>query len=124
MTYQEKIEALHGTIYDYDDVCDNRPSYFDYDDPYDYEELYGWDDPVEDGTCYDPYRSDVAGGVTIYSRAWFGDKSDGDIVFAPELTVTEVGDRSPSETPDLVGGLGGKTEATFSPRARGVLLMF
>ena len=23
MTYQEKIEALSGTIYDYDDVCDN-----------------------------------------------------------------------------------------------------
>ena len=38
MTYQEKIEALSGTIYDYDDVCDNRPDYFDYDDPCDYEE--------------------------------------------------------------------------------------
>ena len=30
MTYQEKIEALNGTMYDYDDVCDNLPDYFDY----------------------------------------------------------------------------------------------
>ena len=25
MTYQEKIEALNVTMYDYDDVCDNLP---------------------------------------------------------------------------------------------------
>ena len=37
MTYQEKIEALSGTTYDYDD---NRPDYFDYDNSYDDEELY------------------------------------------------------------------------------------
>ena len=36
MTYQEKIEVLNGTIYDYDAVCDNLPDYFDYDEPYDY----------------------------------------------------------------------------------------
>ena len=47
MTYQEKIEALSGTIYDYDDVCDNLPDYFDYDDPYDCEELCGFDGSVE-----------------------------------------------------------------------------
>ena len=29
ITYREKIEALSGTIYDYDDVNDNRPGYFD-----------------------------------------------------------------------------------------------
>ena len=49
MTYQEKVEALSGTIYDYDDVNDNRPGYFDYDDPRDYEEWCGWDDLVDDG---------------------------------------------------------------------------
>ena len=38
---------------------DNRLGYFDYDDPRDYEEWCGWDDPVDDGTCYDPYRSDM-----------------------------------------------------------------
>ena len=32
MTYQERIEALSGTIYDYDDVLDNTLDYFDYDD--------------------------------------------------------------------------------------------
>ena len=37
MTYQEKIESLSGTIYDYD-VIDNTPDYFDNDDPLDYEE--------------------------------------------------------------------------------------
>ena len=38
MTYQEKIEAVSGTIYDYDDVNDNQPGYYDCDDPCDYEE--------------------------------------------------------------------------------------
>ena len=37
MTYLE-IEALSGTMYDYDDVNDNTPVYFDYDDPRHYEE--------------------------------------------------------------------------------------
>ena len=36
MTYKKRIEALSGTIYDYDDVNDNRPGYFDY-----YEEWCG-----------------------------------------------------------------------------------
>ena len=91
MTYQEKSEALSGIIYDYDDVSDNRPGYFDYDDPRDYEEWYGWDDPVEDGTCYNPYRSVVTSGGTMFSRAWLGYRSDG-AVSAPESTVTEVRD--------------------------------
>ena len=29
---------MSGTICDYDDVIDNQPGYFDYDDPCDYEE--------------------------------------------------------------------------------------
>ena len=70
MTYQERIEALSGTIYDYDDMIDNQQGYFDYDDPCDYGEWCDWDDPVENGTCYDPYRSDVAGGRTAFSRVW------------------------------------------------------
>ena len=44
MTYQEKIEALSGIIYDYDDVIENQPGYFDYDDPWDYEEWCDRDD--------------------------------------------------------------------------------
>ena len=77
MTYQERIEALSGTIYDYDDVNDNQPGYFDYDDPCNYEKLCGWDDPVENGTCYDPYRLDVTGGGTVFSWVWSGVRSDG-----------------------------------------------
>ena len=101
MTYQEKIEALSGTIYYYDDVNDNRPGYFDYDDPCDYEEWCGWD---EDGTCYDPYQSDVTGGGTVFSRVWLGVRSNG-AVAAPESTVTEITDRSPSTIPDLASEL-------------------
>ena len=41
MTYQWKIETVNGTIYDCDDVCDNLPDYFDY------EELRGFDGLVE-----------------------------------------------------------------------------
>ena len=67
MTYQEKIEALSGTIYDYDDVCDNRLDYFDYDDSYDDEELYGYDGLVEGEMCYGPCRSDATAGGTIFS---------------------------------------------------------
>ena len=59
MPYQGKIEALSGTIYDYDDVCDNLP---DYDEPYDCEELCGFDGSVECGMCYDTCESDVSGG--------------------------------------------------------------
>ena len=54
MTYQEKIEILSGTMYDYDDYCDNLPDYFDYDEPYDWEELHGFDGPVEYGMCSEP----------------------------------------------------------------------
>ena len=99
MTYQEKIEALSGTIYDYDDVSDNQPGYSDYDDSYYYEEWYGCDGTVEGEMCYVPYRSDIAGGGTIFSQAWSGDRST-DVVFAPKLTDTEVGDRPSTIEPD------------------------
>ena len=33
----------------------------------DYEKLYGCDDLVEGEMCYDPCRSDAAGGGTIFS---------------------------------------------------------
>ena len=104
---------MSDTIYDYDDVNDNRPGYFDYDDPCNYEEWCGWDDPVKDGMCYNPYRSDVTGGGTVFSRAWLGVRSDG-AVAAPESTVTEITDRSPSTIPDLASDLGGKTGMLLS----------
>ena len=85
-----KIEALGGTRYDYDDVIDNTPGYFDYDDQRDYEEWCGWNDPVDDnslvyfdygdphvceewcgwdgrgddGLYCDPYQSDVTDGFS------------------------------------------------------------
>ena len=89
MTYQENIETLSGAIYDYGDVMDNQPSYFDdpcYYDPCDYEEWDTWDDLGEGGACGDPYRSDVTDGGTVFPRGWSGVRSDGAIV-APESTV-------------------------------------
>ena len=88
MTHQEKT----GTIYDYDYVNDNIPGYFDYDDPRDYEEWGGWDDPGDYGMYYDPYRSDVTNDETVVSLAWLGVQSDGTLA-APELTVTEITDQ-------------------------------
>ena len=102
MTYQEKIDALSGTIYDYDDVIDNKPGYFDYDDPHDFEEWYGCDSPVEGELWHNPYQSDIAGGGTIFSQAWSCDRST-DVVFVPKLTVTEVGDRPSSIGQDRPG---------------------
>ena len=65
MTYQEQIEALSGTMYDYDDVCDNRPDYFDYDYPYDCEELHGCDGPVECVVILTDWMSLVVGLVVV-----------------------------------------------------------
>ena len=40
-------------------------TYFDYDDPQDYEEWCDWDDPdVVEGYC-DPFRPDVEGGIVF-----------------------------------------------------------
>ena len=63
MTYQEKIEILSGTMYDYDDYCDKLPDYFYYDEPYDWEELHGFDGPVEYGMCSSPCKSEVSGDL-------------------------------------------------------------
>ena len=37
MMFQEKYTALSGSVYDYDDYCDDRPDYFDYDEPGDFD---------------------------------------------------------------------------------------
>ena len=71
MTYQEKIEALSGTIYDYDDVIGNQPGYFDYDGPQDYEEWCDGNDPDVVEGYYDPFRPDVEGGF-VFPMTDFG----------------------------------------------------
>ena len=67
---------------------------------------------MKNGTCYDPYRSDVAGGGTVFSRVWSGVWSDG-AVAAPESIVIEITDRSPSIIPDLACTLGKKNGNTL-----------
>ena len=68
---------------------------------------------MENGTCYDPYRSDFAGGGTVFSRVWSGVRSDG-AVAAPESIVIEITDISPSMIPDFAGTLGENTGTPLS----------
>ena len=65
MTYQEKVEALGGDSYDFDDAVDYQPGYFDYDDPRDYEEWCDWNDPDVAEGYYDPFHPDVEGGFAF-----------------------------------------------------------
>ena len=51
MTYQEKIDIIRGSVYDYDDYCDSCPDYFDYDEPNDFDDGYGFVGPVEYKMC-------------------------------------------------------------------------
>ena len=63
MTYWEKLEALGGDSYDYDEGVDSQSVSFDYDDPRDYEEWCDWNDvDVEEG-YYDPFQQDVSPGL-------------------------------------------------------------
>ena len=73
MTYQEKLGALSGTIYDYDDVNDKRQEYLEYeyqrdcecwgawDNPMQYDRYYDSDWPVGDGDPDRPDYSDALG---------------------------------------------------------------
>ena len=37
MTFQERCDTLSGSVYNYDDYCDNSPDYFDYYEPGDFD---------------------------------------------------------------------------------------
>ena len=95
MTYQEKIETLIGTIYDYDDVIDNQPGYFDYDDPRDYEEWCDWNDPDIVEGYYDPLQPDVEGGFVL-PRTDFGVSTEtvvaASVLFSADLSFSEMPD--------------------------------
>ena len=120
-------------MYDYDDVCDNLPDYFDYDEPYDCE-LCGFNGLVECGRCYDPCESDVSGGETILSgdgdrplspdsdppgeteshRTKFG-TGFGDqfpyVTYVPEPEDIGIGDQMPSVRSDRPGDPDGETDS-------------
>ena len=76
-------------------------------------EWYGFDAPEEYGVCCDSYRSDVPGDGTILNGTSFGGLFPC-VMDAPVPDDTEVSDRSLSETPDLAGDLGKKTESPLS----------
>ena len=61
MTYWEKLEAVSGDSYDYNEGVGSQPGSFDYDDPRNYEEWCDWNDVhIEEG-YYDPFQPDVEG---------------------------------------------------------------
>ena len=82
MTYQEKIDILSGLMHDYDDYCDSRPDYFDYDEPSDFYVGYGFVGPVDDGMCYGPNGPEGTGddnrlpSLEQDSPGYPGDKTD------------------------------------------------
>ena len=89
----------------HDHYCDNLPDYFEYNGPYDWEELQGltvwWN--MECGLIL---SNQVSGDKTIFSQAWVRGLSDGGVA-APEPNITKDGDRPPSTDSDHPG----KTES-------------
>ena len=75
MTYWEKLKALGGDGYDYDEGVGSQPGSFDYDDPWIYEEWCDCNDvDVEEG-YYDPFQPDVEG--RFVSPGWTQSLRDG-----------------------------------------------
>ena len=61
MTFWDRCGARDGSVYDYDDYCDDSPDYFDYDEPGDFDccpDLYGLMGPDECELCHDLHRPD------------------------------------------------------------------
>ena len=73
MTYQEKIDILSGSVYDYDDYYDNCPDYFDNDDPGDFDDVYGFVEPVEYGMWDGLHGPDGPGGEDNSYQTGSGD---------------------------------------------------
>ena len=112
MTYQEKIKALSGTINNYDEVIDDTPGYFDYDDPRDYEEWCDWNDiDLEEG-YYDPFQPDVEGRFVSPGTA-FGMDTD-TVVVASVVCEAKNVDLQISELLGLYGNIGSGPGTLFS----------
>ena len=73
MTYQEKIDILSGSVYDYDDYCDNCPIYFDYEYPGYFDDGHGFVEPVEYGMWDGIHGLDGPGGEDNSYRTGSGD---------------------------------------------------
>ena len=59
MTYLERLEALDGDSYDYDEGVDGQPGFLDYDDPRDYEEWCDCNNVDVEEEYHNPFRLDV-----------------------------------------------------------------
>ena len=95
MTYWERLKALGGDSYDYEEGADSQPGSFDYD----YEEWCDWnDDDIEEG-YYDPDQLNEEGGFVSFGDV-FGMDID-TVVFASVMCEAGQADIHFSESPDL-----------------------
>ena len=62
MSYWERFEVLGDDSYGYDDDLNGHASYFDYDDPRDYEEWCDWNNVDAAEGYYHPDRLHGEGG--------------------------------------------------------------
>ena len=64
-------DVLDGSVYDYDDYCDDSQDYFDYDKPGDfdgYPDVYGLIEPDEYELCHDLHGPDDCGVYCVPRR--------------------------------------------------------
>ena len=71
MTFHKRCDVRSGSVYDYDDYCDNSLDYFDYDEPGDfdsYPDVYRFIGPDEYELCYDLHGPDDCGAYCVSRR--------------------------------------------------------
>ena len=69
VTDWERLEALRGGSYGYDEEVDIQPGSSDYDDPKDYQEWCDWNDVEDEEGYYDPFQPELEGGFLLWSTA-------------------------------------------------------
>ena len=75
MSYWERLEVLGDDSYGYEDGLSGQPSYFDYDDPHDYEEWCDWNDADAAEGYYHPDHLHGDGGFVYFKDAFGPDFS-------------------------------------------------
>ena len=93
-----------GDSYDYVEGVDGQPSFFDYDDPRDYEEWCDWNDVDVDEGYYDPFRPDVEVGFVSPVNV-FGMDTD-IVVVASAISERKHMDLRISELPGVYDNIG------------------
>ena len=116
--YWERLEALGGDSYNYEEGVDSQPGSFDYDDPLDYEEWCAWNDVAIEEGYYDPFQPDE-GGWFVSPGDVFGTDIDMAVVASVVCEVKQA-DVQISESSDYCIENGSGPRKTF-PERRDVL---